>query len=118
MRKSKFKEPKNVLVFNGAQVLIAIIRSLHSASKLSGGNPQAISFTCTGKYVSTGGLYYRHIHPDIQIEISDLDNLKLKEYDQMCGVDRKYYSPKLMAKKRKRHLEKRNTNIPEDGTDK
>jgi hypothetical protein len=100
MRKSKFKEPKNVLVFNGARALIAIVRSLHSASAFSGGNLQAISFCCTGKYISTGGFYFRHVHPEIEIETGDLDNLKLEDYDNMCGVDRRYHSVREMAKKR------------------
>lgn len=40
-----------VLIFNGAQVLVAVTRSLHSAAELTKGNLQAISFCCTGKYV-------------------------------------------------------------------
>jgi hypothetical protein len=107
MRKSKFKEPKNVLVFNGARVLIAIVRSLHSASVFSGGNLQAISFCCTGKYISTGGFYFRHVHPEIEIEISDLDNLKLEDYDNLCGEERRYHSVREMAKKRNRTEKKR-----------
>jgi len=99
-RRSKFKEPKMVLVFNGARVLIAVLRSLHSAAEFSGCNLQAISFSCTGKYISTGGYYYRHIHPDIQLEINDIDNLTLEEYDKLCGHDRKYHTTKKMAKKR------------------
>lgn len=117
MRKSKFKEPKTVLVFNGAQVLIAIVRSLHSASLLSGGNLQAISFSCTGKYISTGGFYYRHVHPEIIIEIGDLDNLKLKDYDKMCGEKRRYHSVREMAKKRTQNEEKRKNKKNTDETD-
>ena len=109
MRKSKFKEPKNVLVFNGARVLIAMVRSLHSASLLSGGNLQAISFCCTGKYVSTGGFYFRHVHPDIEIEIGDLDTLNLEEYDKMCGAKRRYHTVREMAKKRTIMENKRKT---------
>ncbi|GAB6119662.1 hypothetical protein [Dysgonomonas termitidis] len=100
MRKSKFKEPKNVLIFNGAKVLIGITRSLHAASLLTGGNLQAISFCCLGKYISTGGFYYRHIHPDIEIDLSDLDSLGLEEYDKMCGQERRYHTVREMAKKR------------------
>lgn len=37
-----------VLIFNGAQVLVAVTRSLHSAAELTKGNLQAISFCCTG----------------------------------------------------------------------
>jgi len=102
MRKSKFKQPKTVLVFNGARVLIAVIRSIHTASGLTGGNAQAISFCCTGKYVSTGGLYFRHIHPEIEIEITDLDTLRLDDYDEMCSDKREYHTIREMAKMRKR----------------
>jgi hypothetical protein len=107
MRKSKFKDPKSVLVFNGARVLIAVVRSLHSASTFSGGNLQAISFCCTGKYVSTGGFYFRHVHPNIEIEMGDLDNLKLEDYDEMCGTNRRYHTVREMARKRELSEKKR-----------
>lgn len=106
-KRGKFKDPKIVLIFNGSRILNAIVRSLHSASELSGGNLQAISFSCTGKYVSTGGLYYRHIHPNIEIDKSDLNNLILDDYDKMCEVERKYHSSKQMAKKRNSFKQKR-----------
>jgi hypothetical protein len=107
MRKSNFKEPKNVLVFNGARVLIAIVRSLHSASQLSGGNLQSISFCCTGKYVSTGGFYFRHLNPKIEVDMSDLDTLTVNEYDELCCVNRSYHTVKEMAKKREQQEQKR-----------
>lgn len=114
MRKSKFKEPKVVLVFNGARVLIAVVRSLHSVTQLSGGNLQAISFCCTGKYISTGGFYYRHVHPDVIIDISDLDNLKLEDYDKMCGEKRRYHTVREMAHKREKIKNRRNKNTREE----
>ena len=67
-----------VLIFNGAQVLVAVTRSLHSAAELTKGNLQAISFCCTGKYVCSGGLYFRHLHPDVEIELADLGTLMRK----------------------------------------
>ena len=101
MKNSPFKKPKQVLVFNGAQILVAVFRSLNTASEISKGNLQAISFSCTGKYISTGGFYFRHLHPNIEIEMTDLDSLKLSDYDRMCGAERKYHTIKKMAKKRK-----------------
>ena len=100
MRRSNFKRPKTVLVFNRAQVLVAVIRSLHSAAELRKGNLQAISFCCTGKYVCSGGLYFRHLHPDVEVGPDDLDNLQLREYDALCGEKRTYYSVRQMARKR------------------
>ena len=111
MRKSRFKEPKQVLIFNNAKVLIAIIRSLHAAAQLTFCNLQAISFCCTGKYVTSGGYYFRHVHPNVLIELDDLDNLKLEEYDKMCGEKRTYYTLRQLARKRKsteKHRKARN----------
>lgn len=101
MRKSPFREPKMVLVFNNTRILIAIVRSLHAAGELTFCNTQAISFCCTGKYVMTGGFYFRHVSPDITIELDDLDNLRLEDYDKMCGEERKYYSVKELARLKK-----------------
>jgi hypothetical protein len=59
-------------------------------------NP-AISFCCTGKYISSGGYYFRHIKPDVKIEINDLDNLRIEEYDKMCGEERLYHTTKQLT---------------------
>lgn len=114
MRKSKFKQPKVVLVFNGARVLVAIVRSLHSVTQLSGANLQAVSFCCTGKYISSGGYYYRHIHPDVLVDISDLDNLKLEDYDEMCGDKRRYHTVREMAYKRNNTRRNKSKNNEEE----
>lgn len=95
-----------VLVFNGAQLLIAVTRSLHSAAELTKGNLQAISFCCTGKYISSGGLYFRHLHANVEIEMSDLGVLQLQEYDDLCGEKRAYYTVRQMAQKRARREER------------
>lgn len=92
MRRSSFKRPKMVLIFNGAQILVAITRSLHSAAELTKGNLQAISFCCTGKYICSGGFYFRHLHPNVEIELQDLGTLQLQDYDSLCGEKRTYYS--------------------------
>lgn len=86
-----------VLIFNGAQVLIAVTRSLHSAAELTKGNLQAISFCCTGKYICSGGFYFRHLHPDVEIEVAELGVLRLQDYDALCGEKRAYYSVRQMA---------------------
>lgn len=73
----------------------------------SGINLQSISFSCTGKYVATGGFYFRHAHPDVQIDLSDLDNLTLQEYDRLCGVERRYFTVREMAHKRQAYDQRR-----------
>lgn len=100
MRKNSFKSPKTVLIFNGARTLTSIVCSLHCTAELTRGNLQAISFCCTGKYVCSGGLYFRHLHPEVEIDVSDLGTLQLQDYDRMCGEERAYYSVRKMARKR------------------
>ena len=97
MRRSKFRRPCKVLIFNGARVLVAIVRSLHCAAELTHENKSAIHNCCTGKSVRSGVYYYRQLHPDILLEIDDLDKVTLKEYDDLCGVKRKYISTRKMA---------------------
>ena len=97
MRRSKFRRPCKVLIFNGARVLVAIVRSLHCAAELTHENKSAIHNCCTGKSVRSGAYYYRQLHPDILLEMDDLDNLTLKEYDDLCGIKRKYISTRKMA---------------------
>lgn len=99
--KPLFNNPKRVLVFNGAQTLIAVFRSLHTTSDISGCNLQALSFCCTGKYISTAGLYFRHMSDDVIVEIEDIGTLQLQEYDKLCGTTRRYHNIRVMAKKRK-----------------
>ncbi|RHH14389.1 hypothetical protein DW228_06205 [Bacteroides fragilis] len=109
MKNSPFRKSKAVLIFNGAQVLIGILRSLNAASEYSGGNLQSISYACAGTYISSGGYYYRYIHENIEVGLEDIDSLRLKEYDRLCGEnDRKYRSVRDMAHKRKaRHSKKK-----------
>lgn len=111
MKRSPFHQPKQVLIFNGAYVLVGITRSIRSASEISGGNAQAISFACTGKYISASNFYFRHVHPDIEIEMTDLDTLKLQDYDKMCNVERRYHSVREMARRRRVADEKRKNNL-------
>ena len=107
MRRSKFRRPQTILIFNGARVLIAIVRSLCCAAELTHSQLAAIHNCCTGKTVRSGVYYYRQLHPDILVDLSDLDTLKLEEYDSMCGDQRKYISTKEMARIRLRATAKR-----------
>jgi len=100
-----------VLIFNGARVLVAIVRSLHSAAELTRENKSAIHNCCTGKSVRSGAYYYRQLHPDILLEMDDLDKLTLKEYDDLCGIKRKYISTRKMAHIRQRAKDRQRMKI-------
>lgn len=102
MRRSKFRRPNKVLIFNGARVLVAVVRSLCSAAELTNNRASAVHNCCTGKTIRSGLYYYRQLHPDVLIEMDDLDNLTLEEYDNLCGAKRKYISTRKMALLRKR----------------
>lgn len=54
MRRSKFRRPNKVLVFNGARVLVAVIRSLCSAAELTHNRASAVHNCCTGKTINQG----------------------------------------------------------------
>lgn len=100
-----------MLVFNRHQTLIGISRSVRGASELTGCNLQSVSHACVGRIISSGGFYFRHIHPDIEIELSDLGELKLQEYDDLCcDTDRKYNSASKMEKEYYRKFNKNNQN--------
>lgn len=102
MRKSNFKAPTIVLIFNSARVLVSIMRSTHCAAELTHNNLQSISHCCTGRYTQSRGYYFRHLHPDVLIDMDDFDNLRLEEYDKLCGTKRKYLSVRVMAHHRQR----------------
>ena len=94
MRKSKFRRPQTILIFNGARVLIAIVRSLNSAAELTHTLPASIYNCCIGKNVRSGVYYYRQLHPDILVDLSDLDNLKLEEYDSLLATNESIFPRK------------------------
>ena len=103
-------------IFNGARVLVAIVRSLHCAAELTHENKSAIHNCCTGKSVRSGAYYSRLLHPDILLEMDDLDKLTLKEYDDLCGVKRKYNSTRKMAHIRQRVKDRQREKMPKIST--
>ena len=102
MKRSSFCSPKVLLVFDGTGVLSFVSRSIRSAAEYSDSNAQAISFACTGRYISAGAHYYRHLHPNVEIESSDLGSLTIQEYDNLCNEDRRYHPHNEMI--RQRHI--------------
>ena len=102
-----FHQSKQVLIFNGALTLVAIARSVRSASELSGFTPQSISFACRKRSGTVGSHYYRHTHPDVEIEMEDLDNLNLKSYDTLCNCEGKYYNPRELVRRKCKEQERK-----------
>jgi len=117
-RKSNFREPKRVLIFNENRVLIATIKSLHCATQVTRINAQTISLCCTGQRISSNGFYFRHSDPGVKIDLDvDEDNLTLEEYDELCGVVREYHPVSEMKNRRIKagRVNPQNKNIVKEG---
>lgn len=99
MTKNSFKPPRKVLVFNGAKTLVATVCSLQATSKIFFTTPQAISFACSGKYISSNAFYFRKENENVQIEPEDLGRLSLFEFDKLCGEKKRYHTVRKMAQK-------------------
>ncbi|MCS3182639.1 hypothetical protein NXU83_14015 [Bacteroides thetaiotaomicron] len=108
MGNNSFKSAQRVLIFDGTGRFVSRVGSMQAASKLSFVKPQSVSFACSGKYISAGGFYYRRENSNVKLEDEDWNNLKLAEYDKLCGEKRAYHSRKVMAKKYQAIAEKLN----------
>lgn len=91
MKKSRInKTGSPVLVFNPLKRLVAYFHSLTAMASAFGTSNSSIHQACVGQCISSCGLYVRFLAPDIEIEDSDYGNLRLEDYDEMCGVTRTY----------------------------
>lgn len=91
--------PSRTLVFNPLKRLVAIVQSNTAAAKLFDAKVQGIHYACTGKCMSCKGLYFRSLDNSIEVTLDDLGVLKLDEYDELCGIERKTYENKTMSRK-------------------
>ncbi len=92
-KRSFFKDPKIVLVFNNQRVLISMYKSLNVASQAMNIPAQSISLCCLGYHISCYGCYFRHYDFD-KVEIvphQDFGHLRVEEYDRMCDEVRRYH---------------------------
>lgn len=89
-------KPCRILVFNPLKRLIAIFQSTNAAAKAFSTRLQSIHYACVGTCISCQGYYFRHLPDNIEVSLEDLGTLKLEEYDELCGVERKVYRTKKM----------------------
>lgn len=92
-------DAKRILAFNSCKRLVGIFQSALAAAKALGTHTQSIHYACTGKCIAVGKLYLRHLSEDIEITFEDLGQLRLEEYDSLCGVERKLYPTNKMTRK-------------------
>lgn len=93
-------ESKKVLAFNPARILVGVFRSVRAAAEMSGGSAQGVSNASVGRSATSVGYYWRHEHEDVEIEIIDIGELRLEEYDKLCGSKREYISSRDIRGKR------------------
>lgn len=105
---SKFDkaDAKQILVFNSCKRLVSVFHSTLAAAKALGVHTQSIHYACTGRCIAVGKLYFRHLSDEIEITFEDLGKLKLGEYDELCGVERKVYPNSKMERKGMKYSKK------------
>lgn len=98
MKKVSNQSSIKILVFNPLKRLVGIFQSTRAAAITLGATTQSIHYACTGVTISARNLYFRHLSDEIEVTLDDLGTLRLEEYDQLCGVERKYYKTKNMSR--------------------
>lgn len=91
--------PSRTLVFNSRKKLIAILQSNTAASNVFNAKVQAIHCACVGRCISCKGYYFRNLDSSVEISLEDLGSLRLEEYDELCGINRKVYKNTMMTRK-------------------
>lgn len=99
MESFKDSEAKRILLFNSSKRFVGIFQSSMQAAKALGTHTQSVHNACTGRCIAVGKSYLRHLSDDIEISFDDLGTLKLEEYDELCGVNRKVYPTNKMTRK-------------------
>lgn len=95
LKKTKGVPP--VLAFNPLKRLVAVYASKSAAAKILGTTTVNIMYACDGTSISCRQLYLRELSPEIEVTFEDFHTLRLEEYDEMCGIKRRYYTTKDMS---------------------
>lgn len=103
-----------VLVFNPLKRLVGIFGSENSAAKAFDVSVVSLHMACKGDTISCSGLYFRNLDENIEVTFDDFGVLRLEDYDQMCGVTRKYYPSKEMTRKGMKYNTKKKSKKNED----
>lgn len=93
---------QKVLVFDPKFDLIAIAKNISTAAKLTGSYTVSVWLNVKGDLISTNNLYFRVVPDDIEVDLSDLNSLKLQDFDKLCGLERTYVAPDLLLKRTKK----------------
>ena len=100
-----------LLVFNSRRILSFIAASAYEIGKISDIRPDCITKASRGDLISTGNYYFRYFDKKVEVEISDVGELTLEEYDKLCGVERKLCPTKDHNRKKRRITKTTNNEI-------
>ena len=79
-----------MLLFGHTRILVAVFKAMQSCAEITGTSVKTVSRACKREYAQAAGFYFRRLHPDVEIEMADLDTLRVEEYDRLCGEVRRY----------------------------
>lgn len=90
---------RKIAVFDPQLKLIAVSSGISQLAKLMGVGTGEISRAIRGERVCCKGFYIRYIPKDIMIDVDDIGNDELLEFDlEQCGVDRLIYATRTQKK--------------------
>ncbi len=94
----KFKNPVRVLIFDNRLRLVGIFQSYSAAERVTGIRHQILLRCCKGDMIASNGFYFREVPDDTIIDIDDLNELTVLEFDKQMGENRKIYATRNMRK--------------------
>lgn len=79
---------------------ICVFSSQLQTARVLGVTTPTVKKTCDGDAMSVCKLYLRWWNPEIEIDVNnELGVLTLKEYDELCGIERRVYKDSKMNRK-------------------
>ena len=108
MSKLDKTDAKQVLVFNSCKRLVGIFHSALAAAKTLNVHTQSVHYACTGRCIAVNKVYLRHLSNEVEVTFDDFGSLKLEEYDELCGVERKVYPTNKMERKGMKYNKRKN----------
>lgn len=90
---------QQVLMFDGRKRLCAMFASQYAAAAALKVSKQAMNQAVKGSVITTGGFYFRTYNPNIIVDYTMLGTLRLDDFDEACGVERKTFDESRYAVK-------------------
>jgi len=89
---------KKIAIFDPQLKLVAVASGVSQLAKLMDVGTGEISRAIRGERVCCKGFYIRYIPKDIVIDVDDIGNDELLEFDKECNVDRYIYATRSQKK--------------------